>query len=375
MPFRVPPLELRRRPAPSRLMQTLSPLLATAITLLITTLIFTAIGQEPGEALYIFFLEPLTEAWMLEEVLVKATPLALIAIGLCICYRANVWNIGAEGQLVIGATLAASIPILLPEWQSPLTLPIMLALGCLGGAAYGLIPATLRVRFGASEILTSLMLVYVAELLLDYLVRGPWRDPGGFNFPQSLLFHEYAKMPILGADRLNIGLLFAIAAGIAAAIFLTRTLRGFSLTIAGEAPRAARFAGVSRDRLTLGVFAFSGAMAGLAGAIEVAGPIGRLQPEISPGYGFTAIIVAFLGRLNPIGALIAAFILSLTYIGGESAQLMLGVSDKMTRVIQGLLLVTVLGCDALIHHRLSWRASLRPTPKAAPAAAPQESRA
>lgn len=350
-------LKLENREAPSTAMLALSPLLAIALTLLVGAIVFAALGKDPLQGLYVFFVEPMVDAWSLEEVLVKATPLALIAAGLSVCYLSNTWNIGAEGQLIIGAILGSALPVVFPDLQGALILPLMLILGAVGGALYGLVPALLKVRLGANEILTSLMLVYIAELFLDWLVRGPWRNPQGFNFPESRPFHDWATMPVIGSDRLTIGLFVAIAAALILAVFLYRTVQGFSIRIAGSAPRAAKFAGFDRDRITLFVLALSGGLAGLAGVMEVAGPIGKLQPEISPGYGFTAIIVAFLGRLNPIGALAAAFLLSLTFIGGESAQIMMGVSDKMTRVFQGVLLFFVLACDTLIVHRLRLVAS------------------
>src|SRR5262249_48736492 len=194
----------------------------------------------------------------------------------------------------------------------------MLMLGAVAGALYALIPAICRVKFGASEILTSLMLVYVAEFFLDYLVRGPWRDPAGFNFPTTAEFDPVATVPVLvEGGRLHLGAILVLLAVAAAAVLLGRTLRGFEIRVVGAAPRAARFAGFDPDRAILLTFAISGALAGLAGIIEVAGPIGHLQPGISPGYGFTAIIVAFLGRLNPVGILIAGLFLALTFIGGE----------------------------------------------------------
>lgn len=349
------PLELQTRPAPSAAMRVAAPFMALAATLTFAAALFAALGKDPAEGLYVFFLEPLTDAWSLEEVLVKTAPLALIAAGLAVCYRANVWNIGAEGQLVIGALVGGAIPVLLPGWEGPLVLPAMLLLGLIGGAAYGLAPAVLKVRFGASEILTSLMLVYIAELFLDWLVRGPWRDPDGFNFPETRDFGASAMLPVIGDDRLTIALPIAIAVALALALMLGRSWAGFALSVSGEAPRAARFAGISRERVTYGVLALSGGLAGLAGVMEAAGPIGRLQPEISPGYGFTAIIVAFLGRLNPLGALLAAFVLSLTFIGGEAAQIALGLSDKIARVVQGALLFFLLGFDPLVAHRVVWR--------------------
>jgi simple sugar transport system permease protein len=232
-------------------------------------------------------------------------------------------------------------------------MPAMLALGALGGALYALIPALCKVRFGASEILTSLMLVYVADLFLDYLVRGPWRDPKGYNFPTTAEFDSVATVPLLiEGTRLHLGALIALVVVVLAAVMLGRTIKGFEIRVVGAAPKAARFAGFNAEKLTVLTFVISGALAGLAGIIEVAGPVGHLQPGISPGYGFTAIIVAFLGRLNPIGILIAGLFLALTFIGGEQAQIAMKIPLDLTKVFQGILLFYVLGCDSLIVYRI-----------------------
>jgi simple sugar transport system permease protein len=231
-------------------------------------------------------------------------------------------------------------------------LPAMLVLGALAGALYALIPAFCKVRFGASEILVSLMLVYVADYLLDYLVRGPWRDPHGYNFPTTAEFDPVATVPTMfEGSRLHIGAMVALVVVAIAWTVLGRTIKGFEIRVVGAAPKAARFAGFDADKLVLFTFAVSGALAGLAGIIEVAGPVGHLQPGVSPGYGFTAIIVAFLGRLNPIGILIAGLFLALTFIGGEQAQIALKVPLDLTKVFQGILLFFVLACDSLILYR------------------------
>jgi simple sugar transport system permease protein len=231
-------------------------------------------------------------------------------------------------------------------------LPAMLLLGAAAGALYALIPAICKVRFGASEILTSLMLVYVADLFLDYLVRGPWRDPAGFNFPTPAEFDPVATVPVLiEGGRLHLGGVIALMVVGAAAVLLGRTIKGFEIRVVGAAPRAARFGGFNSNQLILLTFAISGALAGMAGIIEVAGPVGHLQPGISPGYGFTAIIVAFLGRLNPVGILIAGLFLALTFIGGEQAQIAMKIPLDVTKVFQGILLFYVLACDSLILYR------------------------
>jgi simple sugar transport system permease protein len=331
-----------------------SPLIAVALTLVVMSILFAFLGKDPLNALMVYFLQPLTDSYSLQEMVVKATPLVMIAIGLALCYLANVWNIGAEGQFVIGAVAGSYLAVKTQGTDvGAWVLPAMLVLGAIGGALYALIPAICRVRFGASEILVSLMLVYVADLVLDYLVRGPWRDPKGYNFPTTAEFDQVATVPlIIDGSRLHIGALVALVVVAAAWTILGRTIKGFEIRVVGAAPKAARFAGFDADRLVLFTFAVSGALAGLAGIIEVAGPIGHLQPGISPGYGFTAIIVAFLGRLNPLGILIAGLFLALTFIGGEQAQISLKVPLDLTKVFQGILLFFVLACDSLILYRL-----------------------
>jgi simple sugar transport system permease protein len=337
-------------------MAILSPFIALALTVIAGGIIFALRGLNPFEALYVYFIEPLTQDWAREQLIVKAAPLILIGSGLAVCYTANVWNIGAEGQFVIGALLAGMIPVYFPAWQSPDVMVVMLALGIIGGMAWGAIPAFLKIRFSANEILTSLMLVYVAQYLFDWLVRGPWRDPQGFNFPKSITFGDWQTLPyVMGS--IHIGVIFALAAAVALAVMIGRTLKGFEVRVSGGAPRAGRFAGFSRARTVMFCFVVSGGLAGLAGVVEIASTVGQLQPQISPGYGFAAIIVAFLGRLNPIGVLFAGLLLALSYIGGEAVQISLGISDKIARVFQGILLFFILACDTLILYRIRLAAS------------------
>jgi general nucleoside transport system permease protein len=344
-------LVLEKRPEASTAMAVASPFIAFALTLVAGAIIFAMRGNNPLFALYVYFVEPLTAWWSVEQLIVKASPLILIATGLAIAYRANVWNIGAEGQLYAGAIMSGLVPVLYPDWQSPLVLLLMLVLGTLGGMAWGAIPAILRNRFRANEILTSLMLVYVIQLVLDYLVRGPWRDPQGFNFPKSITLTGWQTLPFI-TSSVHAGVLFSVIAAVVLWFMMSRTLKGFEVRVAGEAPRAARFAGFSEKRTVMFSFLLSGGLAGLAGATEVAGVINQLQPQVSPGYGFTAIIVAFLGRLNPIGVIFAGLLLALSYLGGESAQMSLGISDKIARVFQGILLFFILLCDTFILYRL-----------------------
>ena len=331
----------------------LAPLLAVVLTLVSATVIFWLLGQDPWRALNVYFLVPISDSWGLQEVAVKATPLVLISVGLALCFRSNNWNIGAEGQFLIGAICGGGVAVWSHGWGGPWVLPLMLLAGALGGMAYAMIPALLKVRLKVNEILVSLMLVYVADLLLDYLVRGPWRDPMGFNMPQTVTFARDATLPLLfDGGRMNLGSVITLVVVAAAALVMARTLKGFEIRLVGQAPRAARFAGFSDTRLTITVFAISGALAGLAGVLEAAGTVRQLLPGFSPGYGFTAIIVAFLGRLNPVGCLVAGVFIAITFIGGENAQILLRLPRDMTLVFQGLLLFYILACDTLILYRV-----------------------
>lgn len=347
-------IELVKRPGHSILFSALSPFVALGLTILAGAIMFALLGKNPAIGLYSYFIEPLTETWSLHELAIKAAPLILIATGLCICYLSNNWNIGAEGQFITGAMLGSMLPVIFPGFTGPLVLPMMIVMAMIGGAAYAGIPALLKVRFGTNEILTSLMLVYVAQLFNDWLVRGPWRNPQGFSFPGTISFHPDALLPeILPASgRANIGIVLAIVAAVVIWFLLSRTLKGFEVRVLGQSPRAGRFAGFSPRRMTLFAFLVSGALAGIAGITEVAGAVQNLNEKLSVGYGFTAIIVAFLGRLNPLGVIVAGFVLALTYLGGEAAQISLQISDKTARVFQGMLLFFVLASDTLIHYRV-----------------------
>ena len=348
-------MRLEPRAQPSRLMSAASPLLALALTAALAALLFAALGKDPLRGLQVFFVEPLRDLYAWTELGVKATPLLLCALGLSVCFRANVWNIGAEGQLLAGAITGGGVALLAGPDSGRLLLPAALAAGVLGGMAWASLVALLRDRFNANEILVSLMLVYVATLLLGYLVYGPWKDPMGYNFPQTRMFERVTQMPKLFAgSRVTIGLPLALAGSALLWVFLFRTRAGFALQVGGLAPAAARYAGFSSRRALWAALLISGATAGLAGALEVAGPIGQLTPYVPAGYGFAAIIVAFVGRLHPVGMVFSALLMSMFYIGGELAQSRLGLPKSLTGVFQGLLLFTLLACDTLIAYRVRW---------------------
>ena len=348
---------LERRVSPSPVLAILSPVIAVALTILAGFALFAALGKDPVAAMEIYFLSPFADAYNRSELLVKAIPLALIGSGLAICFRAGVFNIGAPGQYTLGAIFAGGVALHAPA-DAPMMvlLPLCLGAGFIGGMLWGWIPAILRISSGANVILVSLMLTYVAQLLLDWLVRGPWADPLAFGFPKTASFPPGALIPVMmPGTRLHWGLVLAVIAAIVLAYMLSRTRRGFGIRAMGQAPKAAAFAGFSEAGTITYVMLVSGGLAGLAGAVEVTSTIKHLQPEIAAGYGFAAIIVAFLGRLNPLGSLIAALALAVTYIGGENAQILLKLPKNAAFVFQGLLLFFLLSCDTLIHYRLRVR--------------------
>jgi len=350
--------KLEARPQPSKFWTYGAPVLALLITVLIGVLLFIALGKDPVKGLQVFFWEPIKTARGIGELMVKATPLLVIALGLGVCFRSNVWNIGAEGQYVMGAVFASGIALMADNTTGGwIVLPILIA-GVAGGMVWAGLTAVLRDKFNASEILVSLMLVYVAILLLGYMVEGPWKDPNGYNFPQSKTFEKITQIPrLIVGSRVSVGLLIGLVGAALMWVFLFRTRAGFAQQVGGLAPAAARYAGFSSRRALYIALLTSGGAAGLAGALEVAGPIGQLTPYVPAGYGFAAIIVAFVGRLHPVGIVFSSLLMSLFYIGGEMAQSRLGLPKSLTGVFQGLLLFTLLAADTLMAYRVVYHAN------------------
>ena len=358
-------LRLEMRSQASAVWSIASPLLALAITVVLGATLFIALGKDPVRGLQMFFWEPIKSSYALGELMVKATPLLLIALGLAVCFRSNVWNIGAEGQFVLGAICAGGVALMADKESTRWIVLAILLAGVAGGMAWAAITAFLRDRFNANEILVSLMLVYVAVQLLVWLVFGPWKDPGGYNFPQTKTFDAVTQVPrLMKGSRVSIGLLIALAGAAMLWLYLFRTRAGFAQQVGGLAPAAARYAGFSSRRALWVALLVSGGAAGLAGALEVAGPVGQLTPYVPAGYGFAAIIVAFVGRLHPVGMVFSAILMSMFYIGGELAQSRMGLPKSITGVFQGLLLFALLACDTLMVYRVRWRQAGDATGKA-----------
>lgn len=353
-------LMLEKRPQPSRVWTLASPLMAVVLTMFVGGGLFAALGQDPLVTIRTIFLDPLFSefAWFYRpQLLIKGAPLVLIAIGLSFGFRAGIWNIGAEGQYIVGAICGAAVGLAFYPMESFVVLPLMILAGAIGGLLWAMIPGVLRVRFGTNEILVSLMLVYVAEQLLASMALGTLRNPEGMGFPGSRNLSQYpaATSWIDQSIGMHWGVVTAFIAVIFAYIALSRHIFGFNVRLTGQSPRAARFSGVNPSRLVLICMGISGALAGLAGLFEVAGPAGQVSIDFNVGYGFTAIIVAFLGRLHPVGILLAGGLMALTYIGGEIAQSNLGLPIAAIQILQGMLLFFLLAVDVLTNYRLSWR--------------------
>lgn len=346
-------LILIRRDKASRAAMVAAPVLALALSALSSLVLFALLGKPAGQALYSLLLEPFLSWYNLSEVLLKAAPLILIAQGLAIGFRANVFNIGAEGQLIVGAIAASALPVWFPEGTSVWMLPGMVLMGALGGMLWAGLAAGLRTQFNANEILVTLMLTLIATQGLNYLLLGPWKDPGGFNFPQSVMFPDAALLPILlPGTRVNVSLLAALAVSGLAYVMMRHRFSGYRLLVSGLAPQAAAYAGFSERRGIWLSLLLGGLAAGFAGACEVAGPLGQLQRSVSTGYGYSAIIVAYLGGLNPLGIVAAALLMSVLYIGGDNAMVSADLPLAAVFVFQGLLLVYCLACLTFIRHRM-----------------------
>ncbi len=356
-------LTLEKRPQPSAFWSWLTPLIAVVVTMVAGGLLFGLLGKPPLEAIQTIFWDPIFGEFSFyyrPQLLVKGAPLVLIAIGLSLGFRAGIWNIGAEGQYIIGAICGAAVALAFYPLDAWIIFPLMVMAGALGGWAWAMIPGLLKVRFGTNEILVSLMLVYVAEQLLAAMALGPLRNPDGQGFPGSRNLRDYPSAhnaEILSGSGMHWGVVVAMIAVIFAYILLNRHILGYQIRLTGLAPRAARFAGVRPRLLVLFCLGTSGALAGLAGMFEVAGPSGQISIDFNVGYGFTAIIVAFLGRLHPVGILLAGLLMALTYIGGEIAQSNLGLPAAAIQLFQGMLLFFLLAVDVLTNYRIRFKSA------------------
>ncbi|MDB5473480.1 MAG: transporter permease [Devosia sp.] len=344
---------LEKRPEPSRLMVYATPVAAVLLTMIVGAVIFSLIGYDGIGAVREIFLTPLTNAYKWQDLGVKAAPLIIIGVGLSIAYRANVWNIGAEGQYIIGGLAGTGVALATHGMTGAWILPLMVLAGVAGGMVYAAVPAFLKVRLNVNEILTSLMLTYASVQLIYYLIRAPWKDPMGMGFPQTRMFSEAARLPtIMPGTIVHLGVPIAIVVALIAWFIMSRSVFGYQMKVVGAAPHAARYGGFSENRTIWLAMLVSGALAGLAGVLEVAGPFQRMVPGFPTNYGFTAIIVAFLGRLNPLGVIFAGLVMAITFVGGEVAQTTIGLPNAATGIFQAMVLFFLLAGDILVRYRV-----------------------
>ena len=349
---------LEKRPNPSKFWLYGTPIVAVILTMIVGGALFAAMGKNPFEVIRTIFWDPLFGEfafYLRGQLLVKAGPLILIAIGLALGFKAGIWNIGAEGQYIMGAICGAAVGLAVYPTESRWIYPLMVLAGAFGGWAWAMIPAILKTRFNTNEILVSLMLVYVAQTILAKASTGFLKNPEGMGFPGSRNFSSYpaASNPeLIAGTGLHWGVVTALVVAIIAWVILSRHIIGFQIKLSGQAPRAARFHGVNPNALVVLCMGISGGLAGLAGLYEVTGPAGQISIDFNVGYGFTAIIVAFLGRLNPIGIVFAGLLMALTYVGGEMAATNLGLPSAAIEMFRGMLLFFLLGVDVLTNYRI-----------------------
>ncbi|MBU1304841.1 MAG: ABC transporter permease [Alphaproteobacteria bacterium] len=344
---------LEKRQEPSRFMLYATPVASVLLTMVVGAIIFSLIGYDGIGAVREIFFTPLTNAYKWQDLGVKAAPLVIIGVGLSIAYRANVWNIGAEGQYIMGGLAGTWVALATYGMTGPWILPLMILAGVVGGALYAAIPALLKTRLNVNEILTSLMLTYASVQLIYYLIRAPWKDPMGMGFPQTRLFSEAARLPtVIPGTIVHLGVPIAVLVALAAWFIMSRSVFGYQMKVVGAAPHAARYGGFSENKTIWLALLVSGALAGLAGVLEVAGPFQRMVPGFPTNYGFTAIIVAFLGRLNPLGVLFAGIVMAITFVGGEVAQTTIGLPNAATGIFQAMVLFFLLAGDILVRYRI-----------------------
>ena len=346
-------IRFEKRADPSQVMLYLTPVGAVLLTMIVGAIIFSVIGYNGLGAVKEVFLTPLLNPIKWQEVALKASPLILIGVGLAAGNRAAIWNIGAEGQYVFGALAGTGVGLVTQDYTGFWILPCMLVAGFVGGALYGAIPALLRTRFRVNETLSSLMMTYVAIHLMNYLVTGPWKDPHGYNFPQTpLLTYDQIMPTLIPGTVVHWGVAFTLIIAIIMWVVMSRSVFGFQIRVVGSAPDAARYAGFSANQTVWLVFMLSGGLAGLAGIFEVTGPFQQMSTGFPANYGFTAIIVAFLGRLNPLGVILAGIVLAITYVGGDIAQASLGLPNASKGIFQAMMLFFLLASDILVRYRV-----------------------
>jgi ABC-type uncharacterized transport system permease subunit len=356
-------IELEKRAAPSRMMSVVIPTLSILVALFVSGIFLFVSGFNPIKVYAMLFSSAFGTSYGLTESIVKAIPLMLCGLGVALAFRMQLWNIGAEGQFYMGAFGATWVALNFPTLPAFLMIPFMFIMSFLAGGIWGLLPAIPRAYLKVNETITTLLMNYIAILWLDYLVYGPWKDPDGFNFPMTAPFTEGALLPTLGNSRIHLGLLFALVAAVIIYVLIRYTKWGYQVRVIGESPAAARYAGMNIARNICLVLFIGGGLAGIAGMAEVSGVAGRLQHGLSPGYGYTAIIIAWLGQLHPALLAVVSFLFGGLLVGGYATQLV-GLPAATVNMIQGTILFFVLGGQLLTNYDLKFgKGKSKPTTK------------
>lgn len=345
-------IKLEKRMDVSKFISVFSLVISLFLAFLFGALIIKFSGFNPLEVYKMMFTGAFTTGYGISETIVKAIPLLLAGLGVSIAFRMLLWNIGAEGQLYMGAFAATWVALNFPDLPRVILLVLLVIAGFLGGALWNLIPALTRAYMGVNEIITTLMFNYIANFWIGYLVFGPWKDPEGFNQPFTAKFAKNVMLPTLGGTRIHLGLLLGLIAAIFLYIVLTYTRWGYEIRVTGENERAAQYGGINIKRNIILVMCLSGGLAGVAGMAEVTGVLGRLQQGFSPGYGSTAILVAVLAKFHPLAVIVVSFLFGGLLVGGYTVQT-IGVPNAIISILQGAILFFVLVGEFFKNYRLS----------------------
>lgn len=337
--------------APNKQSQIVIPVLAVLAALFFCGLFLLATGENPLAVYYAMFSGALGSEYGISETIVKMIPLALCGLGIAVAFRMQLWNIGAEGQFYLGACAATWVPLTFPALPAVVMLPLMVLAGFLGGGLWGLIAGWCKTKWQVNETITTLMMNYIGILWVNYLVYGAWRDPAGLNFPLTAAFPEAALLPAFGTLRVHYGVFAVLILAVVLWVLFKSTKWGYETLVIGSNPEAARYAGMNIRSNVLKVMFISGAICGFAGMVEVSGIVGRLQPGISPGYGYTAISVAWLARLHPLVIVLVAFLFAIIHVGGFMIQTM-GIPAAVATMLQGAILFFVVGSDILTQYEI-----------------------
>lgn len=354
----LPGLRWEKRENISQTMMAVVPFLSIVVGLLFAGFFIALSGKNPLDVYMLMLEGAFGSAYGLSETVVKAVPLILTGLAVALAFRMQLWNIGAEGQLYMGAFGATWVALAYPDWPAVLMLPAMLVAGFIAGGLWGLLPAIPRAYFKVNETITTLLMNYIAILWVDYLVYGPWKDPKGLGFPITAPFSAGAVLPAFGTTRIHAGLIFALVAVVVFYVILRYTRWGFEIRVSGESPSAAKYAGMDYVKNILLVMFISGGLAGIAGMTEVSGITQRLQHGISPGYGYSAIIIAWLARLNPWAVVLVSLVFGGLLVGGFSIQTS-GFPAATVAMLQGAILFFVVGGEIFVQYRLTWSGKRR----------------